>query len=92
MTIVNMVRLQQIAEVEFAAWERKAIDGTIYRHDNAPHQRWQSIATFPHHFHDGSETSVTASHLSLKPEVALREFLTFVQQRLKEITDDKSCS
>ena len=21
-------------------WERRAIDGTIYRHDNAPHRRW----------------------------------------------------
>jgi hypothetical protein len=24
-------------------WERRAIDGTIYRHDNAPHKRWQSV-------------------------------------------------
>ncbi|MGH8055623.1 MAG: toxin-antitoxin system TumE family protein, partial [Candidatus Entotheonellia bacterium] len=28
-------------------WERRAIDGRIYRHDNAPHKRWQSVATFP---------------------------------------------
>ncbi|MDL1959513.1 MAG: DUF6516 family protein [Deltaproteobacteria bacterium] len=21
-------------------WERRAVDGTIYRHDNAPHKRW----------------------------------------------------
>lgn len=92
MSIVDIARLQEIAEVEFASvvveaytsdlnelriilkdgsfvdvwfslklvgrysyhWERKAIDGTIYRHDNAPHQRWQSVATFPHHFHNGS--------------------------------------
>lgn len=27
-------------------WERRAIDGKIYRHDNAPHNRWQTIATF----------------------------------------------
>ena len=27
-------------------WERRAIDGTIYRHDNAPHKRWQSVSTF----------------------------------------------
>jgi len=23
-------------------WERRAIDGTIYRHDNAPHNRWDT--------------------------------------------------
>jgi hypothetical protein len=64
-------------------WERKAIDGTIYRHDNAPHQKWQSVSTFPHHFHEGSEDHVIASYLSAKPEEALREFLTFVQNRLQ---------
>jgi uncharacterized protein DUF6516 len=32
-------------------WERQAIDGTIYRHDNAPHRRWEAVATFPRHFH-----------------------------------------
>ena len=39
-------------------WERRAVDGTIYRHDNAPHKRWQSVATFPHHFHNASETNL----------------------------------
>ena len=27
-------------------WERRAIDGTIYRHDNAPHKRWQVVESF----------------------------------------------
>ncbi len=27
-------------------WERQAIDGSIYRHDNAPHRRWEPVATF----------------------------------------------
>jgi len=31
-------------------WERRAVDGTIYRHDNAPHKRWLSVATFPNIF------------------------------------------
>ncbi len=64
-------------------WERRAIDGTIYRHDNAPHRRWRIVATFPRHFHDGSEDRVVESHLSEDVEQALREFLTFVQERLK---------
>jgi hypothetical protein len=60
-------------------WERQAIDGTIYRHDNAPHQRWEAVATFPRHFHNGNETNVSESYLSAVPEQALREFLTFVR-------------
>lgn len=120
MSLVNVERLREIAEVEFADivveafvpdinelriiltdgsfvdvwfslklagrysyhWERKAIDGKIYRHDNAPHRRWQSVATFPHHFHSGSETNVTESHISVDPEEALREFLTFARERM----------
>jgi len=64
-------------------WERKAIDGTIYRHDNAPHRRWRSVETFPRHFHDGSEPHVSESYLSDVPEEALREFLTFARERMK---------
>jgi Family of unknown function (DUF6516) len=60
-------------------WERRAIDGKTYRHDNSPHKRWESVATFPKHFHDSSETNVSESHLSEVPEVALREFLAFVR-------------
>ena len=63
-------------------WERRAIDGTIYRHDNAPHRRWEAVATFPRHFHNGSETNVSESHLSPVPETALREFLAFVRATL----------
>ena len=88
MSLVDVERLREIAEVEFADivveafspginelriiltdgsfvdvwfslklqgrysfhWERQAIDGTIYRHDNAPHRRWEAVATFPRHF------------------------------------------
>jgi Family of unknown function (DUF6516) len=63
-------------------WKRRAVDGTIYRHDNAPHKNWQSVATFPRHFHDGSETDVSESYISEDPEEALREFLSFVRNRL----------
>ena len=60
-------------------WERRAIDGTIYLHDNAPHQRWKGIATFPLHFHNGDELNVVESHLNNNSTEALREFLTFVR-------------
>ena len=64
-------------------WERRAIDGTIFRHDNAPHRRWQTVATFPRHFHNGGEMDVTESHLSETPADALREFLAFVRAKAK---------
>jgi len=63
-------------------WERRAIDGTIYRHDNAPHRRWQRVDTFPKHFHDGHEGIVRESHISADPKTALREFLDFVRANL----------
>jgi Family of unknown function (DUF6516) len=59
--------------------ERRALDVKIYRHDNAPHKRWESVETFPRHFHNGSETNVSESYLSEVPEQALREFLAFVR-------------
>jgi len=64
-------------------WERRALDGKIYRHDNAPHRRWQSITTFPHHFHDGSESNVSENHLSHIPAEAVRQFLAFVRDRIR---------
>jgi hypothetical protein len=45
-------------------------------------ERWQSVATFPCHFHDGSEDFVSASHISQNPEEALRQFLVFVREKL----------
>lgn len=63
-------------------WERRALDGTIYRHDNAPHLRWRDVPTFPRHFHDGDEFTVIESRLSETPKTALREFLTFARNRL----------
>ena len=63
-------------------WERRAIDGKIYRHDNAPHRGWQSVSTFPYHFHDGSEDEVLESNISQVPEEGLRYFLVFVRGKI----------
>jgi hypothetical protein len=65
-------------------WERQQIDGKIYRHDNAPHIKWKKIKTFPKHFHEGSEDKVIESHIKADPLQALREFLLFIKQRLKD--------
>jgi hypothetical protein len=62
-------------------WERSLIDGSIYRHDNAPHKRWQSIKTFPKHFHHGSEDAGEESYLSPSEDrsvsIALRQIMCF---------------
>ncbi len=65
-------------------WERQFIDGSIYRHDNAPHLRWKDIPTFPKHFHNGSEDIVISSHISDNPELALKGFLGFVSKHVKK--------
>ena len=63
-------------------WERTFLDGTIYRHDNAPHLRWKEIKTFPHHFHDSSESCVKESSLPEDSSAAIRYFLTFISQKI----------
>ena len=64
-------------------WERRLIGkGELYRHDNAPHDRWRHVATFPKHFHNGSESNVVESLISDDPEKAVREFLTLVRRKL----------
>ncbi|MEW6087463.1 MAG: DUF6516 family protein [bacterium] len=59
-------------------WDRRLTVNKIFRHDNAPHQKWKHIETFPKHFHNGSEQTVLPSHISDNPELALKEFLNFV--------------
>jgi len=63
-------------------WERTHVDGTIYRHDNMPHPRWQKVATFPQHFHDGAQHTVVESGLPSDPEAAVRAFLEFARSLL----------
>ena len=64
-------------------WERRHIDGTIYRHDNRPHQHLKDMRTFPKHFHNGSDDMVEESHLSNDPIEAARAFLEFMRHRLQ---------
>lgn len=63
-------------------WERRHIDGSIYRHDNRPHARLTGMKTFPKHFHDGSDGNVEESFLSDDPGDAVRSFLEFARGRL----------
>ena len=60
-------------------WERSHVDGTIFRHDNIPHLRWQSVGSFSKHFHYGHRHTVTESSISDDPEQGLRQFLGFAK-------------
>ena len=59
-------------------YERRHIDGTIYRHDNAPHEKHRCIRTFPKHFHRGSEDRVEESLLPEDSTEAVEYFLEFI--------------
>ena len=68
-------------------WERRLIGKRdLYRHDNAPHDRWRHVATFPKHFHDGNDENVIESHISDDSQDALRECLSFSRQKLLGMT------
>jgi len=64
--------------------ERTLIDGSIERHDHAPHTREQGIKTFPTHVHHGAEEVGEESYLSDDPLAALEEFLIFVRRILMQ--------
>lgn len=63
-------------------WEHRAKRGLIHRHDNAPD--YPALATFPRHFHNGSEAQVEESPLSNDLTMAAREFLAFIKVKLME--------
>ncbi len=67
-------------------WDRRMTPaGDLYRHDNAPHNRWRAVSSFPKHLHSGTEDNVIESALSDDPPTALREFLAFVRQKLLSV-------
>jgi len=61
-------------------WERRMVDGAIYRHDNLPDREARGLDTFPKHFHEGVEGIIRESHISDDPEEAIRQLLTFVRE------------
>lgn len=60
-------------------WERRLVNGSIYRHDNAPHMRWENVSTYPKHFHNGTEENLIPSDIPNDPELALRQVLSFAK-------------
>ncbi len=66
-------------------WERRLTGrADIYRYDNAPHAAWKRVATFPAHFHNGSDEKVEASDISSDPAQAIRQVLAFIRKSLHQ--------
>lgn len=63
-------------------WERRHVDGTIYRHDNMPHPQWRAVRSFPKHFHTGEQQAVVESDMADDPEQGLRQFLRFAESQI----------
>ena len=77
----------EVQEGRFAHhWNRQHLDGTIHRHDNSPHRKWQHIQTFPQHYHRVREDAVTESYLPQEPREAMRTFLAFCRQIIQTLS------
>jgi len=71
-------------------WERRHVNGKIFRHDNAPHVRWREVKTFPKHFHYETESNAIESHIPDDPISAAKYFLKFVRDFLKKVGASKT--
>jgi hypothetical protein len=63
-------------------WERRHIDGRIFRYDNFPNTNWQDVSTYPYHFHNGSQDTVVASPFGQEILQGFREFMAFAESKL----------
>jgi len=64
-------------------WERREVDGTIYRYNNLPDREAKKLQTYPKHFHDKAQGNVVESNLSDNPEEAIRTVLEFARRIIK---------
>lgn len=63
-------------------WERRNLDGTIFRQVNAFHLEWKDLPTCPEHLHNGSEDEVESIVISDDYEKAVSDFLTFIRNSI----------
>ncbi len=63
-------------------WSNKGVRDYVLRHDNAPHEKWNTVSTFPKHCHEGSESNIVSSRIPDDPNDALRFFLQHVKEKI----------
>lgn len=64
-------------------WERRSVDGTVYRYDNRPHESLRYMKGYPKHFHNGSDENIVESSFSGEPGQVLRSFLQFCRIKIR---------
>lgn len=64
-------------------WERRHLDGTMFRYDNFPDTEWRAVNTYPRHFHNGSQDAVEAATFSPDLTEGFRDFLRFAAAKLR---------
>ncbi len=64
-------------------WERRDVDGCIYRHNNLPDKKARKLKTYPKHFHDKTEKHIVESGLSDDPEEAVKALLAFARELIR---------
>ncbi len=82
-SFVDVYLSQRLPERFGFHWECMDESKTFYRYDNFPDKNWQSIATFPYHFHNKSQDSVEESPFPLAVIDGFRAFMDFVRDKLK---------
>ena len=63
-------------------WERRMIDGSVYRYDNRPHENLKHMKSYPKHFHDGSDEEIKEGEFGEDPNEVLRAFLQLVSAKI----------
>ena len=63
-------------------WERRHLDGTIYRYDNFPDTKFKKFPSYPYHFHEKQEGTAKSSLFRTKLPYALIDFMEFVRKTL----------
>jgi len=63
-------------------WERRHLDGLIFRYDNFPDVKWQHLDTAPSHFHNGAQDRAEAAPFAQEILQGFRDFLAFVSRRV----------
>lgn len=59
-------------------WERRHLDGLVFRYDNFPDVKWRHLDTAPFHFHNGAQGNVEAAPFAHDVMEGLRDFLSFI--------------
>lgn len=58
-------------------YDRRMVDGRIFRLDNAPHHK--EVKTHPHHFHNGTEEAVEENTFGYNHEERFLHFMEFIK-------------